>query len=79
MTYRIIKVTIIKILPFPGLPVVTVIYPGDNTENIEDYRRQMKGPARGGPRVYRLRRNQNQIVLTMKESKITTRQACRMA
>ena len=51
MTYRVIKVTIIKILPFPGLPVVTVIYTGDNTENIEDYRRQMKA-QHGADRVF---------------------------
>jgi len=51
MNYRVIKVTIIKILPFPGLPVVTVIYPGDNTENIEDYRRRMKA-QHGADRVF---------------------------
>ena len=51
MTYRIIKITIVKTLPFPGLPIVTVIYPECVTNDIEGYRRELKA-EHGADRVF---------------------------
>ena len=42
MSYKIIKITIIKNLPFGGSPVVCAIYPDDETDDIEAYRKGMK-------------------------------------
>ena len=51
MTYRILKITIVKTLPFEKLPIVTVIYPEGVTNDIEGYRRELKA-EHGADRVF---------------------------
>lgn len=51
MSYKIIKITIVKTLPFPGGPIINVIYPEGFTDDIEAYRKGMKA-KHGADRVF---------------------------
>lgn len=51
MTYKILKITIIKNLPFGGSPVVCAIYPDNTTNDIEEYRKSVKA-EHGADRVF---------------------------
>lgn len=51
MSYKILKITIIKNLPFGGSPVVYAIYPDDETDDIEIYMKLIKA-EHGADRVF---------------------------
>ena len=51
MSYKIIKITIVKTLPFTGGPIIKVIYPEGVTDDIEAYRKEMK-EEHGAYRVF---------------------------
>lgn len=42
MSYKILKITVVKNLPFGGSPVVYAIYPDAVTNSIEQYRDALK-------------------------------------
>ena len=51
MSYKIIKITIVKTLPFTGGPIINVIYPDALTNDIEAYRSSVKA-EHGADRVF---------------------------
>lgn len=51
MSCKILKITIVKTLPFTGGPIINVIYPEGVTDDIEAYRKEMKA-EHGADRVF---------------------------